>query len=79
MSSNIFQHNHIQPKHPNTRLQEGQYETSVPTMMDRIVRASLKLVLEPIFEADFQPCSYGFGPRRRSQDTIAEIHYDTNS
>jgi RNA-directed DNA polymerase len=34
-----------------------------------------KLVLEPIFEADFQPSSYGFRPRRRAQDAIAEIHY----
>jgi len=32
-------------------------------------------VLEPIFEADFQPCSYGFRPNRRAQDAIAEIHY----
>jgi RNA-directed DNA polymerase len=39
------------------------------------VQASLKLVLEPIFEADFQPSSYGFRPRRRAQDAIAEIHY----
>ena len=35
----------------------------------------MKLVLEPIFEADFKPCSYGFRPRRRAQDAIAEIHY----
>ena len=40
-----------------------------------MVQAALKLVLEPIFEADFQPCSYGFRPRRRAQDAIAEIHY----
>src|SRR3954465_6136096 len=46
-----------------------------PTPRDRIVQAALKLVLEPIFEADFQPCSYGFRPRRRAQDAIAEIHY----
>jgi RNA-directed DNA polymerase len=32
-------------------------------------------VLEPIFEADFQPCSYGFRPNRRAQDAIAEIHH----
>ncbi len=44
-------------------------------MTDRIVQASLKLVLEPIFEADFQPSSYGFRPRRRAQDAIAEIHF----
>lgn len=34
----------------------------IPTVTDRVVQASLKLVLEPIFEADFQPCSYGFRP-----------------
>jgi RNA-directed DNA polymerase len=32
------------------------------------------LVMEPIFEADFQPSSYGFRPRRRAQDAVAEIH-----
>jgi RNA-directed DNA polymerase len=47
----------------------------IPTVADRVVQASLKLVLEPIFEADFLPCSYGFRPNRRAQDAIAEIHY----
>jgi RNA-directed DNA polymerase len=47
----------------------------IPTTADRVVQASLKLVLEPIFEADFQPCSYGFRPKRRAQDAITEIHY----
>ncbi len=47
----------------------------IPTVADRVVQASLKLVLEPIFEADFQPCSYGFRPKRRAQDAIAEIHH----
>jgi RNA-directed DNA polymerase len=42
---------------------------------DRVVQAALKLVLEPIWEADFQPCSYGFRPGRRAQDAIAEIHH----
>jgi len=37
-------------------------------------KAALKLVLEPIFEADFVPVSYGFRPRRRAHDAIAEIH-----
>ncbi len=46
-----------------------------PTARDRVVQAALKLVLEPIFEADFKPCSYGFRPRRRAQDAIAEIHH----
>jgi RNA-directed DNA polymerase len=47
----------------------------IPTLADRVVQASLKLVPEPIFEADFQPCSYGFRPNRRAQDAIAEIHH----
>jgi RNA-directed DNA polymerase len=47
----------------------------IPTVADRVVQAALKLVLEPIFEADFEPVSYGFRPKRRAQDAIAEIHY----
>jgi RNA-directed DNA polymerase len=47
----------------------------IPSAMDRLVQASAKLVLEPIFEADFKPVSYGFRPRRRAQDAIAEIHH----
>jgi len=46
----------------------------IPTARDRTVQAALKLVLEPIFEVDFKPCSYGFRPRRRAQDALAEIH-----
>ena len=46
----------------------------IPTVADRVVQAALKLVLEPIFEADFVPVSYGFRPMRRAQDAIAEIH-----
>jgi RNA-directed DNA polymerase len=56
-------------------LQEEQYETSVPTVADRVVQASLKLVLEPIFEADFEPCLYGFRPNRRAHDAVAETRF----
>jgi RNA-directed DNA polymerase len=53
----------------------GKFRTlGISTVADRVVQASLKLVLEPIFEADFQPCSYGFRPNRRAHDAIAEIH-----
>jgi RNA-directed DNA polymerase len=45
-----------------------------PVVADRVVQAALKLVLEPIFEADFLPVSYGFRPERRAHDAIAEIH-----
>ena len=50
----------------------------IATVRDRVVQASLKLVLEPIFEADFHPCSYGFRPKRRAHDAIAEARLLTS-
>jgi RNA-directed DNA polymerase len=47
----------------------------IATIADRVVQASLKLVLEPIFEADFHPCSYGFRPNRRAHDAVAEVRF----
>jgi RNA-directed DNA polymerase len=47
----------------------------IPAVADKVVQAALKLVLEPIFEADFEPVSYGFRPMRRAHDAIAEICY----
>src|SRR4029453_13467013 len=52
-----------------------QRRLGIATVRDRGVQAALKLVLEPIWEADFRPCSYGFRPGRRAQDAIAEIHH----
>ena len=52
-----------------------QRRLGIATVTDRVVQASLTLVLEPILEADFLPCSYGFRPRRRAQDAIAETRY----
>jgi RNA-directed DNA polymerase len=50
----------------------------IATIRDRVAQASLKLVLEPIFEADFLPCSYGFRPNRRAHDAVAEVHHFTS-
>jgi RNA-directed DNA polymerase len=47
----------------------------IPALRDRVVQGALKLVLEPIFEADFLPCSYGFRPKRRAHDAVAEVHH----
>lgn len=47
----------------------------IATVRDRVVQAALKLVLEPVFEADFLPCSYGFRPNRRAWDAVAEVRY----
>jgi RNA-directed DNA polymerase len=50
----------------------------IPAVRDRVVQAALKLVLEPIFEADFLPCSYGFRPNRRAHDAVAEVRHLTS-
>ncbi len=47
----------------------------IPALRDRVVQGALKLVLEPIFEADFLPCSYGFRPNRRAHDAVAEVRH----
>lgn len=45
----------------------------IPTIRDRVVQTAMKLVLEPIFEADFYPCSYGFRPGRCTLDAIRQV------
>jgi RNA-directed DNA polymerase len=50
----------------------------IPALRDRIVQMALKLVLEPIMEADFCPSSYGFRPGRRTQDAIEEVRHFIN-
>jgi RNA-directed DNA polymerase len=47
----------------------------IATITDRVVQASMKLVLEPIFEADFLPCSYGFRPGHQTHDAVAEVRF----
>lgn len=55
------------------RLQEGQYEVTVPAVRDRVAQQAAKIVLEPIFEADFLPCSYGFRPRRSATQAMERL------
>ncbi len=45
----------------------------IPTVRDRVVQTAVLLVVEPIFEADFEDCSYGFRPGRSAHDALAEI------
>jgi RNA-directed DNA polymerase len=45
----------------------------IPTVRDRVAQAAAKIVLEPIFEADFLSCSYGFRPRRSATDALERI------
>jgi RNA-directed DNA polymerase len=46
---------------------------SIPAIRDRVVQGALKLILEPIFEADFQPGSYGYRPKRRAHDAVTRV------
>ena len=50
-----------------------QRPLGIPTVKDRVAQAAAKLVLEPIFEADFLPCSYGFRPRRSATEALETI------
>jgi RNA-directed DNA polymerase len=45
----------------------------IPVVRDRVVQAACLLILEPIFEADFEPCSHGFRPERNAHQALAEI------
>jgi RNA-directed DNA polymerase len=45
----------------------------IPTVRDRVVQQATLLILEPIFEADFEDCSYGFRPKRSAKDALEEI------
>jgi len=45
----------------------------IPTVCDRVCQQAAKIVLEPVFEADFLPCSFGFRPRRSATDALEKI------
>jgi len=45
----------------------------IPTVRDRVVQGALKLILEPIFEADFRGCSYGYRPKRHAHQAIGRV------
>jgi RNA-directed DNA polymerase len=46
---------------------------SIPSIRDRVVQGALKLILEPIFEADFQAGSYGYRPKRTAHEAVARV------
>ena len=51
----------------------GKRPLGIPTIKDRIIQAVCKMIIEPIYEADFEECSYGFRPERSSKDAMKEI------
>jgi RNA-directed DNA polymerase len=52
----------------------GERPLGIPTVRDRVVQTAAKLVLEPIFEADFEDGAYGYRPRRSAVDAVKETH-----
>ncbi|MCK4722996.1 MAG: group II intron reverse transcriptase/maturase, partial [Dehalococcoidia bacterium] len=50
----------------------------IPAVRDRVVQMAVKIVIEPIFEADFQPCSFGFRPKRSAHDANEVIRQTAN-
>jgi len=63
---------------PNARCGKVQFALTVPTVRDRVVQMATKIVIEPIFEADFQPCSYGFRPKRSATEALEAIRMAGN-
>ena len=55
-----------------------QRPLGIPTVRDRVVQMAAKLVMEPIFEADFHPCSYGFRPERSATQALEAIRVAGN-
>ncbi|MGA3064990.1 MAG: group II intron reverse transcriptase/maturase [Methylocystis sp.] len=52
----------------------GKRPLGIPTIRDRVVQTAAKIVLEPIFEADFEDSAYGYRPRRSAVDAVKETH-----
>ena len=52
----------------------GERPLGIPTIRDRVIQTAAKLVLEPIFEADFEDNAYGYRPARGAVDAVKEVH-----
>ena len=52
----------------------GERPLGIPTIRDRVVQTAVKLVIEPIFEADLEPTAYGYRPRRSAGDAVEAVH-----
>jgi RNA-directed DNA polymerase len=52
----------------------GERPLGIPTIRDRVVQSAVKLILEPIFEADFEACAYGYRPKRSAKQAVEAVH-----
>jgi RNA-directed DNA polymerase len=53
---------------------EGERPLGIPTIRDRVIQTAAKIVLEPLFEADFEESAYGYRPARGAVDAVKEVH-----
>jgi len=51
-----------------------QFDATVPSIRDRVIQTAAKIVLEPIFEADFEGNAYGYRPARGAADAVKDVH-----
>ena len=56
-----------------------QRPLGIPIIRDRVIQMAVKMVIEPIFEADFKECSYGFRPKRNAHQALDRIRKDTSN
>src|SRR5436305_8908501 len=57
----------------NENCDQVRFALTVPAIRDRVVQGAIKLILEPIFEADFQSGSYGYRPKRSAHDAVSRV------
>src|SRR5438270_13892702 len=57
----------------NENCDQVRFALTVPTVKDRVVQMAVKIVLEPLFEADFLPCSFGFRPKKTPRMALGPI------
>ncbi|HVA08550.1 MAG TPA: reverse transcriptase domain-containing protein, partial [Acidimicrobiales bacterium] len=76
---------HVGPPQASSRIpnlivneRERQYEATVPCLRDRVAMTAAKMVLEPVFEADFLPCSFGFRPKKSVHQALEEVRNSAN-
>jgi len=58
----------------DTKTWWGKRALGIPTIRDRVVQTAVKIVIEPIFEADLEPNAYGYRPKRSAVDAVSKVH-----